>query len=53
MGWFDKLKNHKTDEDDAIALGVATGTAPAVWREDDGDEDGDDADGGHGAPADR
>jgi hypothetical protein len=36
MGLFDKLKNMETDEDDAIALGVATGMIPEVWLDDDG-----------------
>lgn len=40
MGLWDKLKGHKTDEDDAVALGVATGTTPSVWYDGDGgDED--------------
>jgi hypothetical protein len=38
MGLFDKLKNMKTDEDDAIALGVATGTTPEVWLDDGRDD---------------
>lgn len=51
MGWFDRFKNHKTDEDDAIALGVATGTAPTVWQDD--DQDGEDEHGDDEAEADR
>lgn len=42
MGLFDKLKNTKTDEDDVIALGVATGTTPEVWLDDDDGHDDDD-----------
>jgi len=38
MGLFDKLKGKQGDEDDAIALGVATGTPAEIWAAD-GDRD--------------
>lgn len=48
MGGWDKLKSHKTDDDDVIALAVATGTVPGVRR----DDEGDDADGAADGAAD-
>ena len=42
MGLFDQLKGKQGDEDDAIALGVATGTPAEIWAADgDRDADGD------------
>jgi len=52
MGLFDRFKGKSTAEDDAVALGVATGTTTGVWHDDNGEGDDDgasEADAGEGA----